>query len=49
MTTAVIRGNEGKDFYLGNVAQCLVCWFCWSLDLGSTPDKFVSFPLEDVL
>ena len=27
MTTAVIRGNEGTDFCLVIVAQCLVCWF----------------------
>ena len=33
-----IRGNEGTDFCLMIVAQCLVCW---SLDLGSTPDRFV--------
>ena len=26
MTTAAIRGNEGTDFCLVIVAQCLVCW-----------------------
>ena len=27
MTTAAIRGNEGTDFCLVIVAQCVVCWF----------------------
>ena len=51
MTTAVIRGNEGTDFCLVVVAQIGFHWgggggggaICWSLDLGSPPDRSLSF------